>query len=103
MTSYSSQKRQKNAKYHKILHSIAELSEKLDLKVVAEGIEQVEQLELLKSLGVNYIQGYLISRPETSANVGSKVFSSQTTNILATTGTGVWPPQSSRVIGQVAN
>ena len=93
----------KNAKYHKILHSIAELSEKLDLKVVAEGIEQVEQLELLKSLGVNYIQGYLISRPETSANVGSKVFSSQTTNILATTGTGVWPPQSSRVINQVAN
>ncbi|MFD2166703.1 putative bifunctional diguanylate cyclase/phosphodiesterase [Thalassotalea euphylliae] len=92
----------KNKKYHKILHSIAELSNKLDLKLVAEGIEEIEQLELLKSLGVGYIQGYLVSRPESSAHVGSRVLK-QSANHLSMTGTGVWPPQSSRVINTIAN
>jgi EAL domain-containing protein (putative c-di-GMP-specific phosphodiesterase class I) len=50
-----------NKKHHKILLPIVELAQRIGLKVVAEGIEQVEQLELLKSLGVVYIQGYLIS------------------------------------------
>ncbi|REL28900.1 EAL domain-containing protein [Thalassotalea euphylliae] len=87
----------KNIKYHKIINSIADLSQQLDLKVVAEGIEEIEQLELLKSLGINYIQGFLISRPETSANIGDKVLK-QNTSHLSVTGTGVWPPQRSRVI-----
>ncbi|NMP32294.1 EAL domain-containing protein [Thalassotalea sp. M1531] len=91
----------KNKKYHKILHSIAELSTRLDLKVVAEGIEEIEQLELLKSLGVVYIQGYLVSRPESSANVGSRVLK-QSANHLSQTGTGVWPPQTSRLINTVS-
>lgn len=89
----------KNEKYRKILKSIVELSQRLDLKVVAEGIEEVIQLELLKSLGVVYIQGYLISRPESSRNVGNKVLS-QGTNHLAHMGTGTWSPSTSRVINQ---
>ncbi len=87
----------KNEKYRKILKSIVELSQQLDLKVVAEGIEEVVQLELLKSLGVVYIQGYLISRPESSRNVGNKVLS-QGVNHLAQMGTGTWNPSTSRVI-----
>ena len=87
----------KNEKYRKILKSIVELSQRLDLKVVAEGIEEVIQLELLKSLGVVYIQGYLISRPESSRNVGNKVLG-QGTNHLAHMGTGTWSPSTSRVI-----
>lgn len=87
----------KNKKYHKIIQSIAELSERLNLKVVAEGIEQIEQLELLKSLGIVYIQGYLISRPESSVNVGNKVLE-QGINQMANMGTGIWPPQKTRVI-----
>jgi diguanylate cyclase (GGDEF)-like protein len=80
-----------NSKYRKILHTIIELSQKLDLKVVAEGIEEAVQLELLKSLGVLYIQGYLISRPESSVNVGTKVLK-QGVNVLAATGSGTWEP-----------
>lgn len=86
-----------NEKYSKILKSIVELSQRLDLKIVAEGIEEIIQLELLKSLGVVYIQGYLISRPESSINVGDKVLK-QGMNHLATMGTGTWTPSTSRVI-----
>ncbi len=87
-----------NKKYNKILRSIVEMAEKLDLKVVAEGIERVDQLELLKSLGVVYIQGYLISRPQRPSYVGKKVFD-HSANHLAQTGTGVWAPQPSRFLG----
>ncbi len=88
----------KNKKYNKILHSIVEMASKLELKVVAEGIEQIEQFELLKSLGVKYIQGYLISRPQRSAVVGEKIFD-QGIGHMAQTGTGVWLPQTTRLAG----
>jgi len=81
-----------NLKYSKILHSIVDMAKKLELKVVAEGIEQVEQLELLKSLGVRHIQGYLISRPQRSTYVGEKIFE-QGINQMAHTGTSKWPPK----------
>jgi len=81
-----------NVKYRKILHSIIDMAKKLELKVVAEGIEQVEQLELLRSLGVKHIQGYLISRPQRSTYVGEKIFE-QGANHMAHTGTSKWPPQ----------
>lgn len=87
----------KNEKYRKILKSIVELSQRLELKIVAEGIEEIVQLELLKSLGVVYIQGYLISRPESSKNVGNKVLQ-QGVNHLAQMGTGTWMPSPSHII-----
>lgn len=93
----------KNKKYNKILHSIVEMASKLELKVVAEGIEQVEQFELLKSLGVNYIQGYLISRPQRSTYVGEKIFD-QGIGQMAQTGTSIWLPQTTRLSsGRVVN
>jgi EAL domain-containing protein (putative c-di-GMP-specific phosphodiesterase class I) len=39
------------------------MSRALGLKVIAEGIETIEQLEQLRSLGCRFIQGYLISQP----------------------------------------
>lgn len=35
----------------------------LNIKVVAEGVETIEQLQILRSLGCDGIQGYFISRP----------------------------------------
>ena len=35
----------------------------LGLKVIAEGVETKAQLEILRSLGCNEIQGYLVARP----------------------------------------
>ncbi|EXF93676.1 cyclic diguanylate phosphodiesterase [Pseudomonas fluorescens HK44] len=46
-----------------ILDSIIELSAKLDLGIVAEGVETVEQSDYLARHGVNFLQGYLFGRP----------------------------------------
>ncbi|MGL4537546.1 EAL domain-containing protein [Cetobacterium sp.] len=46
------------------------LMKELNLKVVAEGIESKKQLNYLKELGVNFAQGYYISKP-----LSNKVFS----------------------------
>lgn len=42
---------------------IIRLSHQVGLKVVAEGVETQEQLDILINLNCDYIQGYLISRP----------------------------------------
>ena len=46
-----------------IVAAIINLAHALKLRVVSEGIETKEQLFLLKSLGCDEIQGYLISKP----------------------------------------
>ncbi|KAB0569016.1 cyclic diguanylate phosphodiesterase [Pseudomonas palleroniana] len=46
-----------------ILDSIIELSGKLDLGIVAEGVETTEQCEYLAAQGVDFLQGYLFGRP----------------------------------------
>ncbi len=51
-----------------ILDSIIELSAKLDLGIVAEGVETVEQSDYLTAHGVNYLQGYLFGRPMPGAD-----------------------------------
>lgn len=46
-----------------ILDSIIELSGKLKLGIVAEGVETTEQCEYLTAHGVDLLQGYLFGRP----------------------------------------
>lgn len=46
-----------------ILSTIINLSHELGFIVVCEGVEEVEEFELLKTLGCDKIQGYYISRP----------------------------------------
>jgi diguanylate cyclase (GGDEF)-like protein len=46
-----------------IASSLIDLAHGIDLRVVAEGVETVEQLELLKSYGCDEIQGYYYSKP----------------------------------------
>lgn len=46
-----------------IVEAVVTLARRMDLRVVAEGIETVEQRQLLRSLGCNFGQGYLFSRP----------------------------------------
>ncbi|MBQ4835079.1 putative bifunctional diguanylate cyclase/phosphodiesterase [Pseudoalteromonas luteoviolacea] len=82
-----------NPKYFKILNSISELGAQLGLKIVAEGVEQLDQFELVKNMGICCVQGYLVSRPETSRNVGDKVLKGNV-NHIASTGTSVWLPKA---------
>jgi diguanylate cyclase (GGDEF)-like protein len=44
-------------------HSIVALGRTLDLRIVAEGIEQSEQLDRLRQLGCEFGQGFLFARP----------------------------------------
>lgn len=46
-----------------ILSSIVRMAKWLGMPVIAEGVEHVEQADFLKSIGCDYIQGYLYSKP----------------------------------------
>lgn len=46
-----------------ILSFVVGLSKWLQLPTVAEGVETAEEVEVLRSMGCNYIQGYYFSRP----------------------------------------
>jgi diguanylate cyclase (GGDEF)-like protein/PAS domain S-box-containing protein len=46
-----------------ITRAIIAMAHSLELKVVAEGVEEQQQLDFLKSQGCDEIQGFLISRP----------------------------------------
>ncbi len=46
-----------------ILSSVIRMAKWLSLPVIAEGVETVEQADFLRSIGCDYIQGYLYSKP----------------------------------------
>lgn len=46
-----------------VVESMIDLAHRLDLKVVAEGVENQEIITLLESLGSDYLQGYHFSKP----------------------------------------
>lgn len=46
-----------------IVKTIVNMAQSMHLKTVAEGVETREQFELLKTLGVDYFQGYYFSKP----------------------------------------
>jgi EAL domain-containing protein (putative c-di-GMP-specific phosphodiesterase class I) len=46
-----------------IVKAIVSLAHGLGLSVVAEGVENRQQLEFLKSLGCDFAQGYFFARP----------------------------------------
>lgn len=46
-----------------IVKSVVSLARDLDIGVVAEGVETADQLEYLRQIGCDEVQGYLISRP----------------------------------------
>lgn len=47
-----------------IVNAIAQIGRDLSLEVVAEWVENVEVLEKLREIGVDFVQGYFIHRPE---------------------------------------
>ena len=52
-----------NNKRLKIIESLSLMLKKLDFSVVAEGIETEAQHQLCKKLNIDYLQGFLFSKP----------------------------------------
>lgn len=46
-----------------ICEAIILMAHKLDMRVIAEGVETLEQYQLLESAGCDYVQGYYFSKP----------------------------------------
>lgn len=46
-----------------IVQATISMAKALDMRVVAEGVEFEEQLDVLMSMGCDYLQGFLLSRP----------------------------------------
>lgn len=49
----------------RVVESIIQVAQKMNKEVIAEGIENESQLQMLKSLGCNYGQGFHFSKPMT--------------------------------------
>jgi diguanylate cyclase (GGDEF)-like protein len=47
-----------------ILRSVVDMARAIGCRVVAEGVENAEQCTLALELGVDYVQGYLLGRPQ---------------------------------------
>lgn len=52
-----------NQKSREIVKYIIQLAHSLRMQVVAEGIEEKDQVEVLQEIGCDYIQGYVYSKP----------------------------------------
>lgn len=47
-----------------VISSVISMAKVLSMETVAEGVEEREQVEMLKRLGCDYIQGYVFSKPK---------------------------------------
>ena len=53
----------KNPKIESVLRTIISMAHELGIKVIAEGAETDEQVNFLKSVNCDFIQGYYYSKP----------------------------------------
>ncbi len=61
----------KNPHNQAIVRSIISLGHNLNVKVIAEGVETEEQLQFLRELGCDGVQGYYIARPMQSEKLAN--------------------------------
>jgi PAS domain S-box-containing protein/diguanylate cyclase (GGDEF)-like protein len=57
-----------------IIETIRNLSKKLNVPIIAEGIESRKQLNFLQKIEINYGQGFLFSKPLTLTNLFNALF-----------------------------
>ncbi|MCR4888838.1 MAG: EAL domain-containing protein [Ruminococcus sp.] len=84
-----------------IISAIVQMTKWLNTPVVAEGVETIEQADYMKSIGCNYIQGYLYSKPVNEDEFIEKLKKTdhepvaQAIDLISTMDAGkFWNPQS---------
>jgi diguanylate cyclase (GGDEF)-like protein len=65
-----------------IFSAMLAMAHTLDLRVVAEGVETFEQLEFLRNLKCDLVQGYLFSRPLPETEIREFIFKQKQTEIF---------------------
>ncbi len=66
-----------NSESREIVKTILNLGSNLGMKVIAEGVETTEQVAQLRSLGCEFAQGYLFSKPLDSESVAKALVTSE--------------------------
>ncbi|WP_408591711.1 EAL domain-containing protein [Novosphingobium sp.] len=56
-----------------IIASIVSLAEALEMDTTAEGVETLDELDLIRQLGVSHVQGYIYERPMSAADAAAKL------------------------------
>lgn len=54
----------KDEKTFNIIKAVTDMANTLGIKIVAEGVENLSQLMIMKSLNVNFVQGYFFEKPK---------------------------------------
>jgi predicted signal transduction protein with EAL and GGDEF domain len=83
-----------------MIAGLSQFAARVGSEVIAEGIEEQTELEMLRELGVRFGQGYLLGRPEPfPAASGSARRSGPATNVRPSVGdrTGASRPRSPRL------
>jgi EAL domain-containing protein (putative c-di-GMP-specific phosphodiesterase class I) len=75
-----------------IVGAIVTLAHALELDVIAEGVENTEQLDAIAALGVGYVQGFHFARPMSPKAVEELLLTWRPTPLLA----GAYAAQSSK-------
>jgi EAL domain-containing protein (putative c-di-GMP-specific phosphodiesterase class I)/GGDEF domain-containing protein len=65
-----------------MLRSIMDLGRNLGMKITAEGVETIEQAQIIRSLGCNYLQGYLCGRPASEADLSALINRNNSEHLL---------------------
>jgi EAL domain-containing protein (putative c-di-GMP-specific phosphodiesterase class I) len=66
-----------------IVQACAAIARNLGIRVVAEGVETAEQLETMRSLGCDSLQGYFVSRPVDAAGIAATMRAAAAQTLLA--------------------
>jgi EAL domain-containing protein (putative c-di-GMP-specific phosphodiesterase class I) len=82
----------KNGNQLKIIQAIVNLTHRLGVDVIAEGIETDDQLDQLKDLDCKFGQGYLIYKPLSKDEIKRLLSEVVTSNLYITTPTEISAP-----------
>ncbi len=64
---------EENSRNAAIISAIVALAKALDMETTAEGIETLDQLDLIRNLGVSHVQGYVYSQPVTNEELINRI------------------------------
>jgi len=66
---------------YELLEAIVNIGRVLSLVTIAEGVERHEQLAVVRALGCNLAQGYLLGRPQPAEETGQLITSQAATHV----------------------